>query len=192
MSQIFDALQNRANGRCELCSSEQGLGTHAVGPMQGDELGRSLLACEICLGQLSGGELDEGHWFCLRDTIWSEVPAVQVQSWRMLHRLQGVAWAGELLEQAYLDEGLLDWAQAGLQARADGPAVQTVDSNGTALAEGDAVSLIKALEVKGGNFTAKRGTLVKGIRLTNNPEHVEGRVNGMTIVLKTCFLKRMS
>ena len=64
------------------------------------------------------------------------------------------------------------------------------DSNGTPLAEGDAVTLIKDLEVKGAGFTAKRGTLVKGIHLTDEAGMVEGRVNGITIVLKTQFLKK--
>lgn len=63
-------------------------------------------------------------------------------------------------------------------------------SNGTPLAEGDAVALIKELEVKGAGFTAKRGTLVKGIHLTADAGMVEGRANGITIVLKTQFLKK--
>ncbi len=66
----------------------------------------------------------------------------------------------------------------------------TRDSNGTILSDGDSVTLIKDLEVKGGGFTAKRGTLVKGIRLTDDPGLVEGRVNKMAIYLKTEFLKK--
>jgi protein PhnA len=58
------------------------------------------------------------------------------------------------------------------------------------LVDGDAVTLIKDLDVKGANFTAKRGTLVKGIRLTDDPALVEGRVNGIAIYLKTAFLKK--
>ena len=50
--------------------------------------------------------------------------------------------------------------------------------------------MIKDLPVKGTSFVAKRGTLVKGIRLTDNPEHIEGRVNKVTIVIKTCFVKK--
>jgi protein PhnA len=68
--------------------------------------------------------------------------------------------------------------------------VKTVDSNGTELLEGDSVTLIKDLDVKGANFTAKRGTMVKNIHLTDNPEHIEGKVNKQSIVLKTCFLKK--
>lgn len=66
----------------------------------------------------------------------------------------------------------------------------TVDSNGTVLNVGDSVTLIKDLVVKGGGFTAKRGTLVKNIALTSNPKHVEGRVNGTVIVLVAAFLKK--
>jgi protein PhnA len=50
--------------------------------------------------------------------------------------------------------------------------------------------LIQDLDVKGANFIAKRGTLVKGIRLTNDPACVEGKVNKSVIVLKTRFLKK--
>lgn len=72
----------------------------------------------------------------------------------------------------------------------DAPAAPTLDSNGTPLTEGDAVTPIKDLDVKGAGFTAKRGTLVKNIHLTDDPGLVEGRVNGMVIVLETGFLKR--
>lgn len=64
------------------------------------------------------------------------------------------------------------------------------DSNGTPLNEGDSVTLIKDLKVKGSSFTLKRGTLVKNIRLTSNDEEIEGRVDRSEIVLKTCFLKK--
>lgn len=65
------------------------------------------------------------------------------------------------------------------------------DSNGTLLADGDSVQLIKDLKVKGTSVTLKRGTVVKKIRLTSNPEEIEcnaDKVKGL--VLKTCFLKK--
>lgn len=68
---------------------------------------------------------------------------------------------------------------------------ETRDSNGTILNEGDSVSLIKDLKVKGTSTTLKRGTLVKNIRLTGDPEEIEcnaEKVKGL--VLKTCFLKK--
>ncbi len=65
------------------------------------------------------------------------------------------------------------------------------DSNGTKLAEGDSVTLIKDLKVKGTSVTLKRGTLVKNIRLTDDPAEVEcnaEKVKGL--VLRTEFLKK--
>ncbi|WP_091376603.1 alkylphosphonate utilization protein [Mucilaginibacter mallensis] len=64
------------------------------------------------------------------------------------------------------------------------------DSNGNQLNDGDSVLLIKSLKVKGGNTTLKQGTLVKKIRLTDNDEEVDCKIDGMSIVLKTCFLKK--
>ena len=64
------------------------------------------------------------------------------------------------------------------------------DSNGTLLVEGDSVTLIKDLKVKGSFLTLKRGTVVKNIRLTNSAGEVEGRAGGSTMVLKTEFLKK--
>lgn len=65
------------------------------------------------------------------------------------------------------------------------------DSNGNILKEGDAVTIIKDLKVKGSSTTLKRGTVVKGIRLTDNNEEVEGCVNKEMMVLKAVFLKKV-
>lgn len=64
------------------------------------------------------------------------------------------------------------------------------DSNGTELLDGDAVTVIKDLKVKGSSMVIKRGTKVKSIRLTENPEEVDCKIDGSSIVLKTCFLKK--
>ncbi len=65
------------------------------------------------------------------------------------------------------------------------------DCNGNILAEGDSVTLIKDLKVKGANVTLKRGTVVKGIHLTDDPEEIEGKVEKVKgLVLKTCFVKK--
>jgi protein PhnA len=65
------------------------------------------------------------------------------------------------------------------------------DSNGATLADGDSVTLTKDLKVKGANTTLKRGTLVKGIRLTNNPAEVECNTKQVRgLVLRTEFLKK--
>lgn len=64
------------------------------------------------------------------------------------------------------------------------------DSNGTELVDGDAVTVIKDLKVKGSSMVIKRGTKVKSIRLTDNNEEVDCKIDGSSIVLKTCFLKK--
>ena len=64
------------------------------------------------------------------------------------------------------------------------------DSNGAELMDGDAVTVIKDLKVKGSSMVIKRGTKVKSIRLTDNPEEVDCKIDGSSIVLKTCFLKK--
>jgi protein PhnA len=64
------------------------------------------------------------------------------------------------------------------------------DSLGNLLKDGDSVLLIKTLKVKGSPVTLKQGTLVKKIRLTSNPEEVDCRVEGVSIVLRTEFLRK--
>ncbi len=65
------------------------------------------------------------------------------------------------------------------------------DSNGNVLADGDSVTIIKDLKVKGTSITLKRGTVVKNIRLTDDQEEIECNVEKVKgLVLKTCFLKK--
>jgi protein PhnA len=69
--------------------------------------------------------------------------------------------------------------------------METRDSNGTILADGDNVTLIKDLKVKGTCVTLKRGTLVKAIRLTGDPDEIECRVEKVKgLVLRTEFVKK--
>ena len=65
------------------------------------------------------------------------------------------------------------------------------DSNGNPLKEGDSVTLIKDLKVRGSSTILKRGTVVKNIRLTDNEGEIEGRAEKTVMVLKTEFLKKM-
>jgi protein PhnA len=65
------------------------------------------------------------------------------------------------------------------------------DSNGAELKDGDSVTLIKDLKVKGTSITLKRGTMIKNIRLTADEEEIECRAEKVKdLVLKTCFLKK--
>lgn len=68
--------------------------------------------------------------------------------------------------------------------------VEVKDSNGNLLNEGDSVTLIKSLDAKGIRGTLKRGQMVKNIRFTDNEEEIEGRIDKVVMVLKTCFLKK--
>ncbi len=189
---MLNALKNRAANKCELCGSTDDLTACTVPPDAAQDPARWLLACKTCDTQINGAELDGKHWFCLQEAIWSEVAAVQVTSWRLLNRLAGESWAADLLDQAYLEDETMAWAKAGLaETTDDDEETRTLDSNGTELADGDTVTLIRSLDVKGAGFTAKRGTVVKGIRLTDDPTHIEGKVNKVGIFLKTCFLKKV-
>jgi protein PhnA len=180
---MSDALR-RAGGACELCTSADGLTAIDVAPSDTEQI----VLCPTCAPQVAGDvPLNAKHWFCLQESAWSEHPPVQVVAYRLLSKLSSEGWASDLLDQLYLDETTLAWAQADATEAARPP---TLDSNGTALQDGDTVTLIKDLVVKGANFTAKRGTVVKGIRLTDDPGNVEGRIQRATIVLKTEFLKR--
>jgi protein PhnA len=74
--------------------------------------------------------------------------------------------------------------------QAQNPVMEVKDSNGNLLSEGDSVTVIKDLKVRGSSAVIKRGTKVKNIRLTDDEEEVEGKVDGSVIVLKACFLKK--
>ncbi|MFG0832089.1 PhnA domain-containing protein [Aeromonas bivalvium] len=185
-------LLARADAKCELCGAQQPLTAYPVPHSASQDDDHSAALCDTCRGQLEQPQTTVvNHWRCLGDSMWSQVPAVQVLAWRQLKSLvgQGEVWAQDLLDMMYMEEETKAWAEAG-SASEDDDSVPTVDSNGAVLAEGDSVTLIKDLEVKGGGFTAKRGTLVKGIRLTNNPLHIEGKVNGVQIVLVAAYLKK--
>ncbi len=66
----------------------------------------------------------------------------------------------------------------------------TKDGNGNILKDGDTVKLIKDLKVKGSSITLKRGTVVKNIKLTDDADEVDCRVEKMAIVLRTEFLAK--
>jgi protein PhnA len=99
-------------------------------------------------------------------------------------------WFGDLTEaQEWFRKILKTLEEVQTNSSASGAAVK--DSNGAVLAEGDSVQVIKDLKVKGGSSDLKRGTLIKKIHLIGDPEAIECRVDGSTLVLKTCFLKKV-
>ena len=185
-------LHARSESKCELCSATDDLVVYEIPPSSNSEADKCVLLCNSCQEQINdASKVDTNHWRCLNDSMWSQVPAVQVMAWRMLTRLRGEGWPQDLLDMLYLDEEALAWAQADGDGVTDDNAVKHIDSNGAVLTAGDTVTLIKDLTVKGANFTAKRGTAVRNISLVaDNAEHIEGRVNGQQIVILTKFVKK--
>jgi len=189
---VKENLEERSGSICELCTSPISLEVYPVEPNSNGRADKSILVCLNCFEQINNKtDVDVSHWRCLNESMWSEVSAVQVVAYRMLHRLRGEGWPSDLLDQMYLDDETLSWAKAGISEGGDGDAVHR-DSNGVELVSGDNVMLIKNLDVKGANFTAKRGTAVRRITLVkDNLEHIEGRVNGQQVVILTQFVKKI-
>lgn len=187
-------LHDRSSSQCELCSATENLTVYAVPPHNADNADNCVLICTTCQNQIDAPDtIEVHHWRCLNDSMWNQTPAVQVMAWRMLNRLNAEIWAQDALSMLYLDDETQAWANAsGNAIEADG-GVKHMDSNGAVLAAGDTVTLIKDLNVKGGGFTAKRGTAVRNISLVpDNAAHIEGRISGQQIVILTEFVKKSS
>ena len=88
------------------------------------------------------------------------------------------------------DEATGEWRPAG-DAHAAGEARVVRDAAGTPLADGDAVTLIKDLEVKGAGQTLKRGTLIPSIRLTGDAQEIDCKYPGIKgLVLRAEFVRK--
>jgi protein PhnA len=190
--QMTLSILKARSSHCELCNSTDSLVVYEIPSSPKTGADAAVLLCGTCQNALNTDDFSNiNHWRCLNEAIWNENVPVKVLAYQILHKLRSEPWAQELIEQVYLEEDQLAWAKSGINDESSGAQKPTKDSNGTILQEGDSVTLIKDLEVKGAGFTAKRGTLVKNIRLTENPEHIEGRVNGIAIVLVANFLKKV-
>jgi len=91
------------------------------------------------------------------------------------------------------DEDSGEWLPASELAarRAQADRVEVRDAVGNLLADGDQVTLIKDLEVKGAGQTLKRGTLIKSIRLTGDPQEIDCRYEGIKgLVLRAEFVRK--
>ncbi|MDH7445785.1 PhnA domain-containing protein [Aquimarina sp. 2201CG14-23] len=185
-------LQDRSGSVCELCSTTNDLSIYDIPESPNVGLDSSILICITCKKQIEDSlTMDVNHWRCLNDSMWSQVPGVQVIAWRMLSRLRTEGWPQDLLDMLYLEDDILKWAQATGEGKDESNNIKHIDSNGAVLQAGDNVVLIKDLNVKGANFTAKRGTAVRNISLVHdNPEHIEGKVSGQHIVILTKFVKK--
>jgi len=187
-------LLQRSENKCELCQSGETLKLYAVLPQSGNNADNCFMICDHCEQQVEKREeMNTNHWRCLTASMWSEVPGVQVVSWRLLNRLKNEGWAMDNLDMMYLDEETLAWAKAGVEDEDEAPAEFHKDSNGNLLQTGDSVVLTKTLDVKGSSINAKLGTVVKNIRLVeDNTDQIEGRIEGQVIVILTKYLRKQS
>ncbi len=185
-------LQKRSNNLCELCGSDDANTDYAIPNSPSNKIEHHLWICPTCNTQMTNIETaDENHWRCLKDSIWSELPAAKVVSWRMLHKLKKLDWTQDLVDIAYLDEDELAWAKASGDDINQDDIEKHVDCFGAVLVSGDNVVLTKTLEVKGATFNAKVGTVVHNIHLVaGNTDQIEGRVNGSMIVILTKYVRK--
>jgi protein PhnA len=184
-SRLSNPLKERAQGLCELCATNEASCAYAVSPKNSDVIENEVALCDQCLSIIEGAEAGS-HWQCLAGSIWNTEPSVQAMSYRILYGLKDQEWANEILTSVELDEAVVTWAESAYQVTA-----KHVDSNGTILENGDSIVLTQQLNVKGANFMAPKGTMVRKIRLVpDNAEQIEGKVNGDTIVILTKFVKK--
>ena len=91
------------------------------------------------------------------------------------------------------DEASGEWLPAAdLRARTvAADTIEVRDAVGNLLADGDQVTLIKDLDVKGAGQTLRRGTLIKSIRLTGDPQEIDCKFDGIKgLVLRAEFVKK--
>lgn len=191
---LVELLEARSGKVCELCGAVNDLKPYELPPSSDSTIDDTILACEKCRMQLEKKEeLDSAHWQVLTTSMWSEVPAVQVVTWRMLNRLRHESWAADNIDMMYLSEEHLAWAKSTGDHENDGSVDLHKDANGHTLQNGDSVVLVKSLDVKGSTINAKMGTVVRNIRLVpDNSEQIEGRVESQMIVILTKYVRKQN
>ena len=96
-------------------------------------------------------------------------------------------------EDYVYDEDSGEWMAASARAakRAAESSVEVRDAVGNLLADGDSVTLIKDLTVKGAGQTLKQGTVIKSIRLTGDAQEIDCRFDGIKgLVLRAEFVRK--
>lgn len=190
---LEENLRKRSGNSCELSNATTDLKVYLVNYNGENNDDRSILISEKCIAQIEKTqEADSAFWEpILPIAMWSETPAIKVISWRMLQRFRNESWAADALDMIYMEDHVLEWAKESGDHINEAGADLHKDSNGNILQNGDTVTLIKDLDVKGSSLNAKIGTAVRNIRLVHdNPEQIEGKVEGQMIVILTKFVKR--
>ena len=155
--------------KCDLCGSDNKVTNFKVEPR--DEY---VNLCQECRSQIESGNLDENHFQCLNDAMWSEKSAVKVLTYRLLKELG----RNDMIDMMYLEPDEEAWANTEIEIKKD--------AYGNILKNGDNVMVIKDLNVKGGS-SIKRGEIFKNIRLGDTPGHILAK----NIYIKTEFVKKV-
>lgn len=188
---INNQLEDRSANCCELCTNSQfPLSAYAVPPKSDDSIENQVVLCSTCSNKIESGDFTDTHyWRFLEGSIWSETPSVQVLSYKILGKLLQEEWAASARDAVYLDESLISWADA--EETLEASKVIHKDSYGSVLESGDTVVLTQNLNVKGTNYIAPKGTIVRKIKLVaDNADQIEGKINNDTIVILTKYLKK--
>lgn len=177
-------LHGRSGSMCELCNTRPATIAYTISPKD-DNPENQVALCETCLAEIDHPQQPD-HWRCLEGIIWNPEPSVQALSYRILYSLKEYDWASDVLYSLDLEDDVVQWAMSVYEQV---PVHR--DAFGNELNSGDTVVLTQNLDVKGTNFTAPKGTVVKKIRLVpDNIEQIEGKVNEQMIVILTKFVKK--
>ena len=117
LSRFAKDLVRRSRSHCELCGKNGvKLEAHEVTPLEKEpSVDACVFICEGCHRQVDDPrKIIPAHWRCLNNSLYSEVPAVQVIAYRLLRHVAGKGehWAEQLMEHAYLEPEIEEWANA--------------------------------------------------------------------------------
>jgi len=178
-------LNERSGGLCELCSKNTATVAYTVSPKKDDMVENQVALCDTCAQHIDAKD-QSFYWRVVEGSIWNPEPSVQALSYRILQNYNHEDWASSVLSMIDLDEDVIQWAISA----ADTAAIHQ-DAYGNVLEAGDTVVLTQALDVKGTNFSAPKGTVVKRIRLVHDHAgQIEGKINDQTIVILTKYVKK--
>ncbi|MCK6639278.1 MAG: PhnA domain-containing protein [Bacteroidia bacterium] len=182
---ISKELNERCQGNCEICSSAPAVNEYIVSPKKGTSINDNVALCAGCNAALDASNYNALKGFA-EGSIWNPVAPLQALSYRIIQGAAGEEEAVSAASSAGLDEEVIQW---GASALIQAPVHK--DAFGNVLENGDNVVLTQALDVKGTNFTASKGTVVKKIKLvSDNHEHIEGKINEQSIVILTKYVKK--
>ncbi len=191
MKTLPSNLIERSSNACELCGEHtESMTAYAIPPKNNDSIENEVALCSNCFNKISNADFsDLNYWRCLSGSIWSNVASVQTLSYKILSKLNTEDWAMEALESVSLDEAVINWANA--EDELEASKVIHKDAYGVILESGDSVILTQNLNVKGANFIAPKGIVIRKIKLVaDNAEQIEGKIEGDTIVILTKFVRK--